>query len=185
MNRPQPVAKDLPSTDPAAHTTPESATTFYSDCFILTDGVLYFDQSRYDDYPIVIIPETIDGQAVTAIGPGCFDGVSGITTIILPSSITRIDVRAFADCDDLRGLCIPEGVTSIAAEAFYGCESLEAVYIPTAVNSIGEKAFADCPAMVYLFYSGFYSDLYNMYPEVITPFTWAICLDGEYPYAAQ
>lgn len=169
-----------PGASAAAPSVTDSNAMFQKDCFILKNGVLYFDGSSYTQSPILIVPARIDGQPVTAIGDGCFENVSGITTIMLPSSITSIGERAFAQCGDLRGLRISESVTSIGAEAFADCASLEAVFIPAAVTSIGEDAFHDCTALLYLFYNGYYSALYDMYPQVISPFTWAICLDGEY-----
>lgn len=152
--------------------------------FTVVDGALYFDESQYSSGPILSVPDTVNGQTVTSIAEGCFQNVSGITTIYLPDSLRSIEDHAFAQCTDLRGLLIPDGVTSIGTEAFSGCGKLEAMYIPASVNSIGEDAFEDCPGMRYLFYPGFYAELYNMYPQVITPFTAAICLDGNYRYAA-
>lgn len=154
-------------------------------CFSVVDGALYFDQSLYRDGAVLTVPDTVDGQAVTSIGEGCFENVTGITTIILPSTVSRISDHAFSQCDDLRGLSVPEGVRTIGAQAFYGCDALESVYLPLELYSIGEGAFADCPSLKYLFYAGFYDGLYRMYPEMITPFTYAICLDGTYAYGAQ
>lgn len=162
--------------------TPSATANSY---FTVVDGALYFDQSQYNGNPVLTVPEMIGEQPVTSIGEGCFENVTGITTIVLPDSVLNIGNRAFAQCDDLRGLSIPKGVNSIGAGAFFGCDELEAVYIPNAVDSIGEDAFEGCPSMRYLFYSGFYTELYNMYPEMITPFTSAICLDGAYNYAAK
>lgn len=153
--------------------------------FTVVDGALYFDQSLYRDGPVLTVPATVDGQAVTSIGDSCFENVTGITTIYLPDTVTAIGERAFSQCDDLRGLSVPEGVHSIGLEAFYGCNGLESLYLPMTLNSIGEDAFEGCSRLNYLFFAGFYSSLYQMYPEMITPQTYAICLDGTYPYAAQ
>lgn len=155
------------------------------DCFSVRDGVLYFDESKFIANPILVIPSAIQGEAVTAIGPGCFENVEGVTTMILPSSVTRIETNAFAGCADLRGLELSEGVTFIGEDAFRDCMSLEALYIPTAVSSIGKGAFHNCPRLLYIFYSGFYSEWEGMYTEYITPFTWIITLDGEYPHGVK
>lgn len=155
------------------------------DCFSVQDGVLYFDESKFIPSPILVIPSAIQGEAVTAIGPGCFENVQGITTMILPSSITRIGENAFAGCTDLRGLELSEGITSIGEGAFQDCMSLESLYIPTAVTFIGEGAFDNCPRLLYIFYGGFYSEWEGLYAEYITPFTWIISLDGEYPHGAK
>lgn len=151
-----------------------------SGCFVLQDGILSFDESRYNGGPILIVPTSIDGQTVTAISAGCFEDVTGITTIELPGTIEAIYDRAFANCDDLRGLNIPNGCHTIGNAVFYGCSSLEALNVPASVTDIGSDAFGDCTRLLYIFYSGKYADWNSMYPDPITPFTWAICSDGEY-----
>lgn len=168
-----------------ASSSASSSPLFQRDCFTLVDGTLYFDEEFYDPYPVLIVPAAIDGNPVTAIADGCFEGVTGITTIMLPSSITRIGDRAFADCDDLRGLDISQSVVSIGAGVFSGCDSLEALNIPLGVNSIGGEAFAGCPSLLYIFYGGFYQDWIELYPDAITPFTWVICWDGDYQHTAN
>lgn len=160
-------------------------TLFQKDCFILKDGTLYFDEDEFLPNPILIVPAAIENQPVTAIGDGCFKNVEGVTTIILPSSVTRIGEQAFAGCEDLRGLCLPNAVTHLGAEAMKGCKSLEAVYIPTALSFIGEEAFADCPVLQFVFYNGLYAEWIKLCPEVITPYTWAICWDGEYQHTGK
>lgn len=155
------------------------------DCFSVQEGVLYFDESKWLPNPIVVVPAAIQGEAVTAIGPGCFENVTDITTLILPSSITAIGENAFAGCADLRGLELPQSVTFIGSNAFGGCASLEALYVPTAVTAIGDGAFTGCPRLLYIFYGGFYSEWERLYTDYITPFTWIISLDGEYRHGGK
>lgn len=168
-----------------AEIAPSSSALFQKECFILEDGVLYFDQSKYAESPILVVPAAIDGQNVSVIGHGCFQDVTGVTTIILPSSITRISDFAFDGCVDLRGIRLPERVGVIGVDAFRGCTSLEAIYIPTGLSQIGSGAFEGCPALHYIFYNGFYEEWISIYPEVITPFTWASCWDGDYCHAGK
>lgn len=61
-----------------------------------------------------IIP--VDGS-VTSIGCA-FLGCSGLTSITIPDSVTRIDNYAFSGCTGLTSVTIPDSVTSIGAEAF-------------------------------------------------------------------
>lgn len=168
---------DLPS---------EGQTLFQKDCFLLDDtGTVRFDKTQFRSNPVIIVPAAIEDQPVLAIADGCFENVEGVTTVILPSSITRIGERAFAGCRDLRGLCLPNGVLSVGASAFEGCKSLEAVYIPTALDNLGQGAFEDCPRLQFIFYNGLYAQWIKLYPEVITPFTWVICWDGEYQHTGK
>lgn len=158
---------------------------FQKDCFILEAGTLYFDESKFLANPILVVPAAIDEQSVQRLSEFCFEGLEGVTTIILPSSVTEIGARAFAGCTDLRGVCVPNAVKTIGAEAFRGCRNLEAVYLPTGLDAIGTGAFADCPMLTFVFYNGFYEQWESLYPEAITPFTWIICLDGEYRHSAK
>lgn len=152
------------------------------DYFEIADGVLYFYEEYYTGEPVLTVPETVDGQTVTALSVGCFENNSTLNTIILPDTLVEIREKAFCGCTKLRGVKIPEGVESIGAGAFRGCVNLESVYIPGSIGFIGPDAFDGCSTMVYLFYSGLYQNLQQLYPQEINPYTWAICLDGEYPY---
>lgn len=151
-----------------------------TDCYMLEDGVLTFLPGAYSGGRVLTVPASIDGQTVTAIGARCFYGCEEITTIILPDTITSIGDAAFAECTALRGLFVPESVTSIGTDAFLNCLDLEAVYIPMSMDSIGTGAFEGCPALHYIFFSGYYASWNALYSDYITPFTYVICLDGDY-----
>ena len=71
----------------------------------------------------VIIPSTIDGYTVKAIGDEAFKG-SKITSVSIPSTVQSIGWFAFADCSSLTALVVPDSVTSIGYEAFSGSKSL-------------------------------------------------------------
>ena len=175
------------ATDSVPETTlpAETKNLFQKDCFLLADGQLSFDESKFIANPILIVPSAIDEQPVKVISPRCFEGLEGVTTIILPSSIIRIGDFAFAGCTDLRGVCIPNAVEVIGMDAFRGCKNLEAVYIPTGLSGIGSGAFEDCPKLSFVFYNGFYEQWQSLYPEIITPFTWVISWDGEYRHRGK
>lgn len=153
-----------------------------TDYLFVDNGVLYFQESCYSGGPVLTIPETVDGETVTALSVGCFENNTTLTTIVLPSTLTEIRERAFSGCRELRGIELPDGIRSIGAGAFRNCTSMEAAYLPSSLQLIGTDAFEGCASMLYLFYSGLYENLYQLYPQQITPYTWAICLDGEFPY---
>ena len=163
----------------------DGSVLFQKDCFILKNGTLHFDESKFHGSPVLIVPAAIDGQPVLAIADGCFAGLKGVSTIILPSSVAQIGDSAFADCSDLRGLCLPNAAQSIGNAAFRGCKNLEAVYLPTGLSGVGRDAFEDCPELRFVFYNGLYEDWISTYPQIITPFTWVICWDGDYRHGAE
>ena len=72
----------------------------------------------------VVIPDTIDGRPVTAIGESAFACCTVLTSVTLPNSLTRIGDSAFERCVFLTSVTMPNGC------------------------SIGEYAFEDCPAAI-------------------------------------
>ena len=70
-----------------------------------------------------------------------------IKSVVIPNSVTSIDVRAFSGCTSLTSVTIPNNVTSIGDSAFSGCRSLTSVTIPNSVTSIGDSAFSGCRSL--------------------------------------
>ena len=82
--------------------------------------------------------------SVTRIGEGAFEGCVALTSLPIPTSVTRIGKRAFAGCSLLRNVAIPTSVASMGEDVFRRCYSLESVDIPESVASIGAYAFHQC-----------------------------------------
>ena len=101
------------------------------------------------------------GQSLKTIGASCFSS-SGLTTAVIPKSVTSLGKEAFSYCPNLESVylfssaAVPESCFSdcgslktvelgntktIGKYAFYWCGSLETVRIPAAVTGIGEDAF--------------------------------------------
>ncbi len=59
-------------------------------------------------------------------------------------SVTEIDLRAFSSCSGLTSVVIPNTVTSIGDYAFYGCTGLSSLTIPSSVTGISKNAFVSC-----------------------------------------
>lgn len=91
----------------------------------------------------VVIPKEIAGKKVTEIGTS-FRGMSWVTSIVIPDSITTLDKFAFQKCMSLQKITIPNSVTAIGEAVFYGCSSLTNIIIPKGVTGIGDLAFRDC-----------------------------------------
>lgn len=88
----------------------------------------------------VVIP-----NSVTSIGRQAFAGCTGLTAVTIPSSVTSID-GAFVGCDNLIAVSLPNSITSMDG-AFAGCSSLISANIPTSVTSIGFMTFYDCSSL--------------------------------------
>ena len=91
----------------------------------------------------VVLPSSI-----TAIGLRAFENCSGLTSIIIPAGVNTIGRSAFQNCTELKSLVIPNAVTSIGIRAFEYCTKLEKLTISSSVSSIGEYAFRDCEGLV-------------------------------------
>ncbi len=150
--------------------------------FSIQDGELYFDEARYTGSPELTVPETVDGQRVTALSPGCFANCKKLTIVYLPDSLVTVGSNAFAGCTAMRGIRLPERVTTIGAGAFSTCISLEAVCIPTTVNAIGAGAFECCDSLRYIMYPGSIRDWQGLYSEYINGQAKVYCAQGVYPH---
>ena len=154
-------------------------------CFTAENGMLYFDREAFEPTPVLRLPDTVDGQQIVAIADGAFEGLSGVTSVLIPEGIRTLGDRAFAGCRDLRGVTLPDSTRSIGTEAFAGCPALEALCMPGSVVKIGDRAFGDCAALHYIFFNGPHSRWERLYTEQITPFTFIFCNDGEFPHGVQ
>ncbi|MDO6761814.1 leucine-rich repeat protein [Tamlana sp. 2_MG-2023] len=88
----------------------------------------------------IIIPETINGETVTAIGYEAFYDKQ-LTGITIPDTVTFIRDYAFED-NMLDEVILPTNLTFIGIGAF-SYNQLESVNIPNSVKTIGAYAFED------------------------------------------
>lgn len=88
---------------------------------------------------------------VVAIGNGTDSISTTLTTIILPSSIKKINDRALRGSrlngSVLASINLPSSITSIGANAFQYCTSLTSFTLPNSVQTLGEYAFSDCTGL--------------------------------------
>lgn len=77
----------------------------------------------------------------------CFEGCSGLTNIVIPHNVVKIEFGAFANCRSLSTVEISENIKYIMPHAFSGCSSLTSVTISNSVTTIGDYTFADCRSL--------------------------------------
>lgn len=82
---------------------------------------------RCVDTVIVVPRKNEKGEKVVAIGSKAFKSVTGLTSVTLPDSITKIYDNAFADNGSLISINIPSSVVLIDRAAFKNCTSLSKV----------------------------------------------------------
>ncbi len=87
------------------------------------------------------IPDT-----VASIGSLAFYS-SGLRSIDIPSGVTQIEQKTFAECSGLSSVTFQGQVESIGDQAFENCTSLTEIQIPNTVASIEWKAFNGCSGL--------------------------------------
>ena len=110
-----------------------------------------------DGISSLIIPESIDGVPVVAIGERAFRDCSTLKgDVVLPKSIVAIEKEAFMNADGLNGrIYFPQSLKVISDRAFYGCQSLQGdLIIPDSVETIGDEAFSYCTGIGSAVYGG-------------------------------
>ncbi len=116
----------------------------------LLDANIYFDVTPTITYPVEGGNIYIDRETGTVI-----DADETIAAAIIPETIegvtvTAIGEKAFYYCKSLESVSLPETVTSIGGYAFYYCSALTAIDIPDAVEFIGSYAFNFCNSITSL-----------------------------------
>ncbi len=101
----------------------------------------------------VVVPDTLDGHPVTAIGDHTFYCKEKLEGVALPAGITAIGNGAFFKCSSLKSIVIPEGVLSLAESCFLGCESLTDIVVPVSVETVGNYAFLACRRLTEISFS--------------------------------
>ncbi|MGH7869122.1 MAG: leucine-rich repeat domain-containing protein, partial [Candidatus Dormibacteraceae bacterium] len=97
----------------------------------------------------VAIPSTMAGLPVTSIEDNAFAGVTILTGVTIPNSVTNLGEQAFFGCSSMANLSIGNGITTIHGGAdssggggvggtFQNCTSLTRVAIPDSVTNIGD-----------------------------------------------
>lgn len=88
----------------------------------------------------IVIPSTLGGATVTAIGTRAFDGIPTITALTIPNTVTEIGSSAF-EYAQITTLVIPDSVISIGSTAFYSM-ALTSLTLGSSLTTIGGDAFA-------------------------------------------
>jgi len=89
----------------------------------------------------VIVPDTLDGFPVTAIGFAAFQLHQCLSRVILPNSLVTIWGHAFSGCYGLTSVILQENLVTIGHHAFFACHALDRVIVPASVTHIGVGAF--------------------------------------------
>ena len=91
-------------------------------------------------------------DSVTAIGEGAFANVEGLKTIIIPSTVKRIEMNAFRSNQTLEMVIMQEkdgqGVEYIGSFAFMECPNLTTVQMANSVKEMEVQVFYGCQNLI-------------------------------------
>ena len=76
----------------------------------------------------ILIPVTYQGAQVTDITKYAFENCTGLTSIVIPNTISNIGLAAFRN-SSLTSIVIGTGVERIEEQAFYGCSNLTSISV--------------------------------------------------------
>lgn len=92
------------------------------------------------------LPETVKGDL-----QGVCTNCSFLTSVNIPSGVTRLLAYCFSWCMSLPAITLPAGLTLIHYNCFSNCRALTEITIPGQVDNIGDSAFKDCPKLANVF----------------------------------
>ncbi len=92
----------------------------------------------------IVVPNEIEGRAVTGIGDSAFFEMEGLRRITMPDSVRWIGPNAFLFCHGLDSVTLSTNLAQIGADAFFECVRLKTIQIPAGTTNVGAGAFARC-----------------------------------------
>lgn len=103
---------------------------------------------------VLNIPETIDGETVTAIGERAFYGGynndkpgMNLRVVTIPDTVMKIGNYAFMNCRNLRTVQFGDSVTEIGTGCFRGCTSLGRIELPKTLTKLCYESFGECTSL--------------------------------------
>ena len=82
-------------------------------------------------------------NGITSISNDAFNGMAGLESISIPSTVTMIGDRVFKNTS-INSVVIPINMVSLGNYCFYNCDNLTAIELPDSVICIGDYCFANC-----------------------------------------
>ena len=103
-----------------------------------------------------------DAVRLKKIGRYSFADCTSLTgEVVIPESVTTMQISAFQGCSSLESVVINAGISTVYNQTFYKCTSLSSVTLNDNITTIREYAFADCPNLTYLAIPESVTQIYN------------------------
>lgn len=115
-----------------------SAHTIDNGVLIIDEGTTALEPREF--YGNTEITSILFPSSLTKIGNLAFCGCTELTEVEIPGTVTEIQWSAFNACKNLKSAKIGDGTTTIGNMAFYGT-GLQSISLPNTIKSIGDKVF--------------------------------------------
>lgn len=96
----------------------------------------------FDDLNVVVIPDRINDLLVTKIDEKAFENCETVKKVILPQYLDSIGKRAFCRCG-IKTIKLPDNLRIIGESAF-SSSKLESIHITSAIKELSKSAFSWC-----------------------------------------
>lgn len=114
--------------------------------YLFNEALQYYELKKVvylasEKQGVLQIPDQVEGYPVGKINKRACSGIITLTKVIMPDTVTSIDMYAFQECKNLVEIEFSSQLESIGESAFVGCESLEDIDLPGSLRVIGNRAF--------------------------------------------
>ena len=114
---------------------------------ISRDGVLSFDNEKYNGDGNIVIPDVFENTLVRTINDGAFARSTKIKSVVISDFVTNIGENTFENCTSLTSVTLSQSLTELPQYAFYNCVSLTEIRFSNGIESIGKGAFSGCTSL--------------------------------------
>lgn len=100
-----------------------------SDAFIYTisNDKIVLEKIQTDTITNIVLPSSIAGRSVVALGYNLFQGNTNIQTVDIQSNVKTLPHMAFVNCTALKTVKLPDSLTSFDISWFSGCTGLTSI----------------------------------------------------------
>ncbi len=81
------------------------------------------------------------------VGSNMFNNAESLISLILPSTIQKIESYSIQDCDNLATITIPELCREVKSSAIYFCKNLSSIHIGKSLEKFESRNGNFCPAL--------------------------------------
>lgn len=103
----------------------------------------------------VVIPKSVTTMQICA-----FEGCSSLESVVIDAEISTVYNQCFNQCTALKSVTLNDNITTIREYAFANCPNLTYLAIPESVNQIYKSSFANDTNLVLGVYEGSYAMQY-------------------------